>query len=66
MNLFQTLFAITQPTDRVQTASKLASRVRRTIARLECGGRALDLRLPQRCLFCGTGGYQALQSPLDR
>src|SRR6266851_8609010 len=51
-----------QPTDRAQTANELASKVRRLIARFEAGGRALDLRLPQRCLFCGTGGYQPLET----
>jgi serine/threonine protein kinase len=50
-----------QPVDRIQTANELASRLRRLIARVESGGRALDLRLPQRCLFCGTGGYQPLE-----
>ena len=50
-----------QPADRIQTANELASRVRQLIARFESGGRALDLRLPQRCLFCGTGGYQPLE-----
>jgi serine/threonine protein kinase len=50
-----------EPTDRLQNAGELASRVRRLIARFQAGGRALDLRLPQRCLFCGTGGYQPLE-----
>jgi serine/threonine protein kinase len=46
-----------RPVDRIQNAVELASRVRRLIARFQAGGRALDLRLPQRCLFCGTGAY---------
>jgi serine/threonine protein kinase len=49
-----------EPTDRIQSAGQLASLVRVTMARWQAGGRALDLRLPQRCLFCGTGGYQPL------
>jgi hypothetical protein len=49
-----------QPTDRLQNAGELASRVRQLIARFQAGGRALDLRLPLRCIFCGTGGYQTL------
>lgn len=50
------------PSDRVQDASALASKVRQLIARFEAGGRALDLRLPQRCQFCGTGGYKPLEA----
>jgi serine/threonine protein kinase len=49
-----------EPTNRVQDAGELATKVRCVIARFQAGGRALDLRLPQRCLFCGTGGYQTL------
>jgi serine/threonine protein kinase len=52
-----------QPSDRVQTAGELALAVRRLIARFECGGRALDLRLPQRCLFCGNGEYRPVAAP---
>jgi len=52
-----------QPTDRVQTANELASKARRLIARFESGGRALDLRLPQRCLFCGNGDYKPVATP---
>jgi serine/threonine protein kinase len=51
------------PNDRVQDASALSSIVRRVIARFEAGGRALDLRLPQRCQFCGTGAYRPLEAP---
>lgn len=50
-----------QPTDRLQHAGEVASRVRCLIARFEAGGRSLDLRLPQRCLFCGIGGYKPLE-----
>jgi serine/threonine protein kinase len=45
------------PTDRIQSAEQLAIKVRQVSARFEAGGRALDMRLPQRCLFCGNGQY---------
>jgi hypothetical protein len=48
--------------DRIQHASGIASQVRRLIARFEAGGRALNLTLPQRCLFCGTGAYEILEA----
>jgi serine/threonine protein kinase len=50
-----------EPAHRIQSADELASRVRGLIARFQSGGRALDLRLPQRCLFCGTGKYKPLE-----
>jgi serine/threonine protein kinase len=49
-----------QPADRLQSAAELSSRIRRAIERFQAGGRALDLALPLRCLFCGTGGYKPL------
>jgi len=52
-----------QPSHRIQSAKELAAKIRRLIARFESGGRALDLRLPQRCLFCGTGGYRPVAMP---
>ena len=51
------------PATRIQTAGELASTVRRMAARFECGGRALDLSLPQRCLFCGNGLYKPVVTP---
>jgi serine/threonine protein kinase len=50
-------------THRLQNAGDLASGVRHLIARFQAGGRALDLRLPQRCLFCGIGQYKPLVNP---
>lgn len=52
-----------QPGDRIQAAGELASVARRLISRFESGGRALDLRLPQRCLFCGSGPYELVATP---
>jgi serine/threonine protein kinase len=40
-----------RPVDRIQDAVELASKVRRLIARFQAGGRAIDQRLAQRCLF---------------
>ncbi len=50
-------------TDRLQNATELAKQARAALARFEAGGRALDLSesIPQRCLFCGTGGYKAIR-----
>jgi serine/threonine protein kinase len=53
-----------KPRDRLQDSSVLASRARRASSRLKAGGgHALDLRLPQRCLFCGTGVYHPFEYP---
>jgi serine/threonine protein kinase len=46
-----------RPEDRIRRADDLASEVRNVIARVDARGHALDLRLPQRCLFCGSGQY---------
>jgi serine/threonine protein kinase len=51
-----------EPRDRIQNAAELASKVRKIIARVQVGGHALDMRLPQRCLFCANGQYQPLVS----
>jgi hypothetical protein len=47
-----------QPIRRIEYAVKLLDEVRNAINRTEAGGRVLDLGLPQRCLFCGTGTYR--------
>jgi serine/threonine protein kinase len=52
-----------KPSDRIQTASDLAFKVRRLIGRFESGGQALDLRLPLKCLFCGNGDYKPIAAP---
>lgn len=52
-----------RPADRTQTAMELASNVRAAIARFASGGHALDLSLPQRCLFCGKGNYTPIAVP---
>jgi serine/threonine protein kinase len=53
------------PNERLDYAVKLIDRVRGAIARIEAGGRALNLGLPKRCLFCATGTYRAAhQLPL--
>jgi serine/threonine protein kinase len=49
-----------EPKNRIQRAAQLASVVRQMIARFDAGGHALDLRLAQRCLFCGNGTYVPL------
>lgn len=49
-----------RPADRSMSAKEFGEAARRTIGRIQAGGHALDLRLPQRCLFCGTGEYQPL------
>ncbi len=52
-----------EPSDRLQTAGELASEVKKMIDRFEAGGRALDLRLPQSCLYCGKGAYKPVVIP---
>jgi serine/threonine protein kinase len=47
------------PNERLDSARKLIDRVRGAIARIEAGGCVLNLDLPKRCLFCGTGTYQS-------
>jgi serine/threonine protein kinase len=57
-----------RPEDRIQYANELPPNVRRAMARFQAGGRALDLRLPQRCLFCASGDYIPLEPlpPADK
>jgi serine/threonine protein kinase len=45
--------------ERLEKASDLAYRIQRVMDRIEGGGRVLDLKLPQRCLFCAAGYYRA-------
>ena len=46
------------PTDRVKDAIILEQRVRELAERVDAGGRVLDLRIPQRYLYCAAGHYQ--------
>jgi serine/threonine protein kinase len=46
------------PASRLGTADTLLTRVDRLISRVASGGRVLDLRVPQRCLYCAEGKYQ--------
>jgi len=43
---------------RLQYSAELADAVWQAIYRVEADGRALDLRLPKRCVFCGQGTYK--------
>lgn len=45
------------PSERIPSAGELLNCVQRTAERIEAGGRALDLRIPQRCLYCAEGRY---------
>ena len=48
------------PNDRkIPGAKNFAGVVRQTIERIKAGGHVLNLRLPQRCIFCGLGTYRA-------
>lgn len=44
--------------NRIQSADDLDCRIQGVIDRIEAGGRVLDLRVAQRCLYCGEGRYQ--------
>jgi len=46
------------PSERVASAVELANRVQRVTNRIEAGGRVLDLRIPQQCLYCAEGHYR--------
>ena len=39
-------------------AIDLANHVQAVLDRIEAGGRVLDLRIPQRCLYCAVGHYR--------
>jgi serine/threonine protein kinase len=45
------------PSERIANGVELLARVQRTAERIEAGGRVLDLRIAQRCLYCGEGRY---------
>jgi serine/threonine protein kinase len=47
-----------RPTERFADASRLLQHVRRAADRIDAGGRVLDLRVPQRCLYCAEGHYK--------
>jgi hypothetical protein len=46
------------PAERFANANDLQSRVQQVIDRIDAGGHVLDLRIPQRCLYCGVGKYR--------
>jgi len=45
-------------TERPVDAPDLFDRLRRVVDRIDAGGRVLDLRIPQRCIYCAVGIYQ--------
>lgn len=47
------------PTQRIVNANRLENRLQAVVNRIEAGGRVLDLRVPQQCLYCATGHYRA-------
>jgi serine/threonine protein kinase len=46
------------PAARDPSAIDLGHRVQGVTERIEAGGRPLDLRIPQRCLYCAAGYYR--------
>lgn len=50
------------PEQRIPNATALGNKVKQVIARLRADGRPLDLspHIPQRCAWCGAGGYKPL------
>ena len=46
------------PAARLQSANALLMRADNLIRRIDAHGHVLDLRIPQRCLFCAEGHYQ--------
>src|SRR5207244_8059486 len=39
------------PAERIQSAKELLEKIETTVDRIDAGGRVLDLRIPQRCLY---------------
>jgi serine/threonine protein kinase len=52
------LMVCRNPSERLTSAVDLAGHVQRVVDRIERGGRALDFRIPQHCLYCGVGVYR--------
>lgn len=46
------------PAQRIATANALCDRLQEVVRRIETGGHVLDLKVPQRCLYCGAGHYR--------
>jgi serine/threonine-protein kinase len=46
------------PTKRLASAIDLGTRLQTVVDRINAGGRVLDLRVQQRCIYCGIGHYR--------
>jgi serine/threonine protein kinase len=46
------------PAERPASAIDLSHRIQTVVDRIDAGGRVLDLRIPQRCLYCAAGYYR--------
>jgi len=49
---------VTDPRDRFQNAGELLGAVDGVIVRIEQDAHVLDMRVPQRCIYCRSGNYQ--------
>jgi len=47
------------PDQRIANANDLRDRVQQVVRRIEAGGRVLDLKVSQQCLYCANGHYRA-------
>jgi serine/threonine protein kinase len=53
------------PDGRLPTAVDLMYKVDELISRMEAGGHAVGLEVPQRCIFCGSGRYEVVVNALE-
>lgn len=51
------------PSARLRNGNEVAEMAKKAAESLEAGGRATDLRVKQRCLWCGTGRYSVAVEP---
>jgi serine/threonine protein kinase len=51
--------------DRFANSRSLLEQVRKAVDRIEAGGRVLDLRIPQRCLYCAVGFYHTVHDKFN-
>lgn len=54
------------PTDRFPDANVVASKVEGVIAKLRVNAHIINLKTPQRCMYCGDGWYRVVVDPHQR
>lgn len=54
------------PTDRFPDGGVVASKVEGVIAKLHVNAHLINLKTPQRCMYCGDGWYRVVVDPRER